>query len=393
LAERAVQVYSVEGNRLLGSQLAVVAHRLAPTPEARNALLAVESPPSLGTLTRHTGPVSAMAFSDDGKTLATGGQDKMINLWDMTDPDRVQRLDSEEFDPVQGVNGMAFSPNGRILAAVSGEIFRLWDVTDTRQLHIRGGTRIKGGSGVAFSPNENIVAVAEGPTTRLWDVSSPRPQELASLTGHAASVTGVTFAADGKTLATASADRTARLWDVRIPSQPKERAELTGHTTGLSGVAVSPDDRMVATISSYYDKAGRLQLWDVTNLSDPRRVAVLEGPGASSLTAAAFSPNGSTLVTARTNDTAQLWDVITRNEIFELPSRSSSAGKEDFAYRVAFSPDGNTLVAGSYTGNIWLWDTNPADLSKRICDRDGPLSREEWANYVPSDLPYRDPCQ
>jgi WD40 repeat protein len=129
-------------------------------------------------------------------------------------------------------------------------------------------SRTKGVSAAQFSPDGHTLATAsDDRTMRLWDVSDRHhPSELATLTGHTDSVSSIAFGSNGNIVITASADRTARLWDISDRHHPSELATLTGHTDGIRAVTFNADRNIVATASS--DRTVRL--WDVT---DPRRAA------------------------------------------------------------------------------------------------------------------------
>ncbi|HEV7451599.1 MAG TPA: hypothetical protein VGO16_09490, partial [Pseudonocardiaceae bacterium] len=179
----------------LALQLGIAAHRIRPTVETGTSLYTtLASTPRIVTLTGHTSPVGGVAFSPDGRTLATTSGDNTAGLWDITDrahPTRTATLTGHT-SPVVGV---AFSPDGHTLATTSGDkTAGLWDITDRAH-----------------------------------------PARTATLTGHTSPVVGVAFSPDGHTLATTSSDNTAELWDLRGV------LELSGHLTSLSCAAAGGD--------------------------------------------------------------------------------------------------------------------------------------------------------
>ncbi|RDD89222.1 hypothetical protein [Streptomyces parvulus] len=219
----------------------------------------------------------------------------------------------------------------------------------------------------SFSPDGRTLATASyDRTVRLWDVSDPaRPEPLGKpLTGHDSWVSTAVFSPDGRTLASASDDGTIRMWDVRDPAHPRPLgAPLSGRGGTVYLLAFTPDGRTLA--SAHDDHAVRL--WDVADRSRPRALDTLTGPRAA-VRSVAFSPDGRTLAAGGDDNAVRLWDVADRSRPRAL---TALTGHGALIHSVAFSPDGRTLASGSADDTVRLWDVrDPA----RARSRGAPLT-------------------
>ncbi|WP_306332747.1 hypothetical protein [Streptomyces sp. KL118A] len=226
----------------------------------------------------------------------------------------------------------------------------------------------------SFSPNGRLLATASyDRTVRLWDLSDPtRPKPLGKpLTGHKSWVSTAVFSPDGNTLASASDDGTIRLWNVRDPRRPRLLGSpVTGQGGAIYLLAFSPDGRTLAAANE--DRAVRL--WDVDEPRRPQRIATLTGH-TEAVRSVAFSHDGRTLAAGGDDGTIRLWD--TGDPRRPEPVEKVLRGHSTTVHSVAFSPDDATLASGGADNTIRLWDvSDPARgkaLGTPLTGHTGPL--------------------
>ena len=351
----------------------------------------------------HEDEVTAVAFSPDGKLLATASAGDTARLVAVADGRELARITHDE-----GVTAVAFSPDGKLLATASEDkTARLVAVADGREL-----ARITHDfpTAVAFSPDGKLLATASLTKARIVAVADGR--ELARVT-HDGTVWAVAFSPDGKLLATASADGTARLVAV---ADGRELARIT-HDDGVTAVAFSPDGKLLATASA--DDTARLvavadgrELARITHMtsstrwrsartassSPPRAMTTRRGwwrwrtaassPASPSdvVNAVAFSPDGKLLATASEDNTARIVAVADGRE-------RARVTHDDTVRAVAFSPDGKFLATASADGRVHVWSTDLDDMLHQLCTGHGRnLSHAEWRRYL-GDLPWQPTCE
>jgi Tol biopolymer transport system component len=306
--------------------------------------------------TIHNGEVVSVltvAYSPDGRVLATGGSDGTINLWDVATGRRSRTLSGH----MGRVKGIAFSPDGRTLASGSWDkTVRLWDLATGRELRMFTGAE-KLVNSVAFSPDGRTLASASWDgTVRLWDARSGRQKrQLGELSGLQVNV--VAFSPDGRLLVSGSADGMARLWDVKTG---RLRSTWKASPSGVENAVFSPDGRTLATARGTYMAVG---LWDVRKGVEK---LVLQGHQAE-VSALAFSPDGRTVASGSGDKTIRLWD-----------ARSGRAERVwndgSWISAVAFSPDGRTLAAaGALDNTVHLYS-----MAEEVAD--APPSQDRAAS-------------
>jgi WD40 repeat protein len=219
--------------------------------------------------------------------VAVGYSDGSVRIWSATDVEHSKPLGNSFRSPDAptniGTSEIAFSPDGKILAAISGPVVtgsgtievadtvRLWDVSDPAPPRQQPVTLTSTQNTLAFSPVRPILATG-GPdnTVQLWNIANPRHPARSGplLGGPTAIIDALAFSADGKTLMTAALDGTIQLWDVTDPAHPADLAILGRESAiaAIAGAAISPDGHLLAVtaISSASGKPGTLTyLWNI----------------------------------------------------------------------------------------------------------------------------------
>jgi WD40 repeat protein/serine/threonine protein kinase len=280
----------------------------------------------------HDSAVFTVAFSPDGKTLASGDWDGNVKLWDVSTGQERASLPGHQ----RWVTRLAFTPDGKSLVSSGGDAcVKLWDVaTSEERASFPGPVHARS---VAVSPDGRTLAAGwESGAVQLWDLATGQTRTLAE-TLHGPAV-ALSFAPDGKTLAagTSHSNRCLQLWD--LTREPPSSVTRVG-VNGIHALAFSPDSKLVATGGF----GGLVRLIDVAS---GQQQASREGRG--DVYSVAFAPDGKSLALGLQDRSVLLWNPASGREQ-TLAQRASVMG-------VAFAPDGKTLASGSDDGNVLLWD-------------------------------------
>jgi WD40 repeat protein len=342
----------------LAAQLDLVAGHLQPAVNNTTQILSTGNVPLSNELTGPNGPVSAVAFSPNGRILATASDDGTLRLWNVTNPDRPALTGRALYGSGKGLTSLAFSPDGNTLAAGSGNgTVLLWNVTDPAH-PARLGEPLTGlgryVSSVAFSPDREILAAGSyDDSILLWNVADPaHPVPLGKpLAGGGSSILSLAFSLDGKTLAAGNYGDTTWLWNVTDPARATPIGQPLKSGYPVWAVAFSPaGDLAVSSGETFW-------IWNVANPAHAESVGLpLTTAGANNtVLSLAFSPDGNVLAAGSGDDKIRLWNLTNSFDVatpIGLPLR----GHGGPVYSVAFDPDGYTLASGGGDDIARLWN-------------------------------------
>ncbi|HZP82351.1 MAG TPA: c-type cytochrome domain-containing protein, partial [Chthonomonadaceae bacterium] len=311
--------------------------------------------------------ITALAFSLDGKRLAVGGY-RAVTLWD-TAKGQPEKCLVGLPGPVQS---LAFRPDGAQLAVaggapgVAGEV-RVYDTKTWALVGKPLGGHTDVVYSVAWSPDGTRLATAsQDKTARLWEW--PSGKELQVFRDHSDAVTRVCFAPDGKSVYTASQDHNVRRFDV---ANGQVIRAFTGHGDSVLALALSPDGK--GLVSSGPEP--RLRWWNVDS-GDTSRYS--DGHG-STVNEIVFSKDGKFLASASADGTVRLWDAGSGGQ------QRALAGASDWLYSVALSPDGKWTAGAGVDGIVRLWETANGRLRLALLawPPAGKATTPEWAALTP----------
>ena len=308
----------------------------------------------VATLSGHSSWVNSVAFSPDGKILASGSDDYRVKLWDIESKSEIANLSGHN----SYVRSVAFSSDGKYLASGSNDYkVKLWDIESKSEIKTLSGHSNYVYS-VAFSPDGKILAFGSGDKIiKLWDIESK--SEIATLSGHNDYVYSVAFSPDGKYLASGSGDKIIKLWDIE---SKKEIATLSGHEKGIRGLAFSPDGKILASGSL----DGSVRIWDIEKGEEVKKFYEHTGE----IYSVAFSPCGRYLASSGQNGEIKIYDLC---DFFEVltPSDVYKVLLNEDKVRADIMPYNKKMLEDIKQGHWSLWDRNKEDfkeikLSKKL---------------------------
>lgn len=371
----------------------------------------------------HLGVIRCLAFSPDGRWIASGGQDNLVKIWDVNSASEIRTIKgfktfitSIAFSPdgrklllgkdsFRGENSLAlfdlcgeengrtfvnkhpfefkgacFSPDGKILVTGgSNDLLDSWEVASGKK--IQNLARHPGTINcVNFSPDGKLVVSCSGTSIRpekdrsctIQVIDYATKKILHTLRNHTNIITEVSFSRDGARILSSSWDGTLKIWDV------VSGKEVLTINAGLGEVNVArfcPESRIIASAAggvskTIYDELGRIKIAGMKDLINPGGDIKLWNAftgepirtmvgHTTKVLSLAFSPTGNWIASCGLDKSIRLWDVVSGREI--LTFKNNSPANNDIPNSLAFSPNGKRIVVGYSNSILKLWDTTTGE--------------------------------
>ncbi|MBK8985382.1 MAG: AAA family ATPase [Chloroflexi bacterium] len=331
--------------------------------EAEDALYrALQASQLQMTLTGHDGPITAVAFSPDGRFVVTGSSDTSARLWDAASGQPLFTLQDHQ----RAVNDVAFSPDGsRLVSAGEDGRIVVWNVATGARVLSRSGDNgaIRA---IAFSPDgAQLAAANDDATLRIWDTASYSFRYLSF--GHNDALTDVAYSSDGRLLATSGRDGRIIFWNPAngLSVSAIEPATFQDAPLVIQAIAFSPDGRQLGTANGN----GTARIWDI----EANRWLDTFAGHASPVNAIAYHPDGQALITASADGTAKLWRIDSGQVIDSLPGGAGSL------QTAAYSPDGTQIATAGQDGAARIWNAEPEFELLLLTDHSGAVRRVSFS--------------
>jgi WD40 repeat protein/tRNA A-37 threonylcarbamoyl transferase component Bud32 len=305
-----------------------------------------------------TGGVRGLAYSRDGKWIASAHEDKKVRVWDAATGKEIAAL--ADLNAI--MHAVAFSPDGKLLAAGAfNASVGVWDTANWKLLTTfpnLGGWVLS----VAFSPDGQRLSAAVSESFQFakviaWDLAT-RKQAFSLPREHVGNVNCVAYSPEGAQLATAGQDGTVRFWDARTG---QSQLVLRGSGGPILSVAFRHDGRHLASAGVEYNQPGAVTIWNLT----PREESRSFGTGRERAHGVAFSPDGKRLGLACGDLSVRAWDPVTGRELLDLP------GHQGGAERVEFSADSEWIATESVGNATGFFGFQPQGLVRVSLGRQG----------------------
>ncbi len=306
----------------------------------------------------HSSPVNSLAYSPDGRHIASGSDDGSIKIWEADSGKALLILSGYPFP----VNSVAYSPNGRHIASVSwDDSIKIWEADSGKSL-LTLSVHSYTVNSLAYSPDgRHIVSGSDYGSIKIWEADSGKA--LLTFSGHSSPVNSVAYSPDGRHIASGSRDNSIKIWEA---DSGKSLLTFSGHSSPVNSVAYSPDGRHIASGSS----DNSIKIWE----ADSGKALLTFSGHSYTVNSVAYSPDGRHIASGSSDNSIKIWEADSGKALLTFSGHSSTANS------VAYSPDGRHIASGSRDNSIKIWE---ADSGKALLTFSGHSYTVNSVAYSP----------